>query len=274
MQLSPKDAVSVNDVLSDALQMCSDEDYRNGFTRGFYVSTIQRGLEELGFDTFFQLITEDIDLDGTDFATSFQLQVPCNMFNIREIYLFNGSCEQPQSIIQVYWKRLQNNGKGGSFYTAKRLQTGTTNGANNTSGNNVSVSDPFQPSSFINSNVYTANIENGIMMFSNNCKGYKWLRIVGNGMGSAIGDMPVIPRFFRTVLSDYVCEKYFRFQMSKDRAYQADWKTYDHKLNNPVNGTWVKAEKRVKRLDTWMKDTVNETAPLWASQGGWVNGGY
>lgn len=260
MDQSMQDAVSIQDILSRALVFCQDEDYRNGFTKGFYIALIQLALEELAFDTFYQVVTDDIDLSVTDFKTCFQMEVPANIFNIREIYFFNGSCAQPEGQVQVYWKRLFNNGKGGTNYTAK----------NNDMGG--SAIDPYYPLAYVGANVYYANIFNGLMMFSRNSTGFKYLRVVGNGAGTPIGDDPVIPKFFRTAITDYVCESYFRTQMTKDRAYAQDWRIYYDRLHNEKNGSWHIAEKRAKKLSTWKKDTIRETNPLWAANSNYFIG--
>ncbi len=254
MDISNLDCVSPEDILSLALVQCGDEQLRNGFTRGFYISLIQRGLEELAFDTFFDVVTEDVDMD----STCFQVDMPCNMFNVREVYLFNGTCS-PNSSVQVYWKRLFNNGSGGSNYTAARRDMGSNS------------DDPFFPTSFIPTNLYYANIYNGKIMFSSNCGGWAKVRLVGNGCGSAIGDQPVIPRFFRAVLADFVSECYFRVQMSKDRNYATDWKVYENRLYDPRKGSWKKAEDRVKMLSTWKRDTLRNTMSASYSGG---RGGY
>lgn len=262
MDESMQDAVSVNDVLSRALVFCQDEEYRNGFTKGFYIGLIQLGLEELAFDTFYQWITDDIELTNTDFSTSLQIEMPCNIFNPREIYLFNGDCDKPIGQVKVYWKRQFNNGKGGVNYTASRMDS------------NSGQSDPYMPPAFIGSNLYYANIYNGTMMFSRNCGTFQWLRIVGNGAGTPIGDQPVIPRFFRTALTHYIAEAYFRTKMVNDRAYSVDQQLYYNLLYNEKNGSWHKAEKRVKKLSTWKKDTIGEVAPLWAGGGSYFRGGW
>lgn len=260
MDQSMKDAVSIQDILSRALVFCNDTEYRNGFTKGFYIGLIQMGLEELAFDTFYDVITEDINLENTDFSTGFQIEMPCNMFNPREIYLFNGDCDKPIGQVQVYWKRLFNNGKGGKNYTAKSIDSG------------AGFSDPYYTPAFVDPNVYYANIYNGVMMFSNNCGAFKWLRIVGNGAGTPIGDDPVIPRFFRNALTHYVCESYFRAQMAKDRAYTTDQQLYYNLLHNERNGSWNVAEKRAKKLATWKKDTVALAKPLWDAGGSFYGG--
>jgi hypothetical protein len=248
MDISPKSHVSFEDVLSDSLVLCRDEDFRSGWTKGYYVSTIQRALQDLAFDTFYLEGDEWLQVD----QDCFQMDMPCNMFNPREFYLHNGTPECPTGIVQVYWKRLFNNGKGGTTYTAARRDDG------------VSQDDPYMPGSFIGENVYYANIQNGRIMLSRNCVGFTWLKIHGNIAGTAIGDSPVIPLYFRTVLSDFVCEKFYRYKTSQDRAFQSDWAMYNERLNGE-NGSWNKAEKRIKTLSTWKKDTVRQAVPLWDS---------
>lgn len=257
MDISRTDAVSPLDILSDALVLCGDEDYRNGWSKGYYISTIQRGLQELAFDTFFDEGDEWVQMD----ADCLQMPLPCNMFNPREIYLHNGTPECPTGIVKAYWKRQFNNGKGGTTYTASVRDDGN------------SQVDPFMPAAFPGTNLYYFNIEGGMMMFSRNCTGFSWVKIHGNKAGTAIGDSPVIPMFFRTVLSDYVCEKFYRYKTSKDRAFQADWAMYNDRLNGK-DGSWNKAEKRVKKLSTIKRDTMTELNPLWKMGSGRNGGGY
>jgi hypothetical protein len=256
MDISKNSDVSFEDILSDCLVLCGDEDYRSGWSKGFYISTIQRALQELSFDTFYLEGDEWVQVD----QDCLQMDMPCNMFNPREFYLHNGTPACPTGIVQVYWKRLFNNGKGGQSYTAKRRDDG------------VSQDDPYMPGSFVGSNLYYANIQNGKIMLSRNCTGFTWMKIHGNMAGTAIGDSPSIPLFFRTAISDYVCEKFFRYKTSQDRAFQTDWAMYNDMLNRE-NGSWDKAEKRIKTLSTWKKDTMRETVPLYDSSGGYRGGG-
>lgn len=244
--MEQSDVVDIDDFLSEILPLCDDERYRNGFTRGWYISGIQRCLDELGFETFFAYQTTDIDLN----KESLQLPVPCNMFNIREMYLFNGECT-PETYVIVYWKKQFNNGKGGDKYTAAR-----NNG-------NFNMIDPFYPQSFIGDNVYYANIQNGTIMLGANSRGYDKIRIVGNVAGSTIGNKFEVPRFFRQVIVDFVCERYFRAKIAKgDRTAISLQRLYDDNLYSfkpDKAGSWKTAKARIAEMSSWKKNSLQQS---------------
>lgn len=243
--------VSSNEILSDVLMITNDEELRQGLTRGYYKSQVQQALEELAFETFFDEITDDIKLDS-EFDTRLNFEMPKNAFNIRQIYLFNSDCCSPESSVIVHWKRQFNNNPGGTNYTGKRVD------------NNRAQRDPIYPTdtsdvTFPSSNLYWANIQNGLIMFSSNCSGFTNLRLIYNGTAGAIGDEPIIPRFLRQAVVDYATEKALRILKTKEpRKYRNAWLDVNAQLNDPRNGSWIKAERRVKSLDTWQRDSIKE----------------
>lgn len=242
MDITRKDAVSFGDILAEVLALCNDEDFRNGYTRGWHKSGVQKALEALAFDTFYDEITIDVDID----QDCLQVEIPDNMFNPRILYAFNGVCDL-NSAVKIYWKRTFNNKQGnGINYTADRRELSTN-------------LDPFMPPSFVPSNVYWANIQNGLIMLSSNTRGFEKLRIIGNGAGSPIGDDPIIPRFFRQAIVDYCCERFFRAVAAKgDRTAFAMQKLYSNALYDVRDGSWQKAKNRVSMLSTWKRDSLKE----------------
>jgi hypothetical protein len=155
----------------------------------------------------------------------------------------------------VYWKRLFNNTADGTGYTAQVKDDGS-NG-----------SDIYQP----NQRVYTHNMQgyygpkyyynvlNGLIMFSKECKGYEFVRIIYNGMGVENGDLPVIPRFFERAVVDYVEEKFYNAMKARDpRTYRPLWTDAYQKLNDFANGSWNKARKRIKAMDSKEKASMEE----------------
>ena len=131
------DKVSVNLVLADILSFVDDESTRShGFNRGYYISGIQKGVEELAYDTFFDVVTKDILLLEEN-KKNLAVEMPPNAFNIREMYLFNCTCKDsdtdedsphgccsPANSVIVHWKRLYNNRGKGPDYTALRQDRG------------------------------------------------------------------------------------------------------------------------------------------------------
>ena len=79
----------------------------HGFNRGYYVSGIQKALEALALETYFDVRTEDKTFPKEKLAT----EIPKGAFNIREIYIYNGELCKPKSFAIVQWKRLYNNKK-------------------------------------------------------------------------------------------------------------------------------------------------------------------
>jgi hypothetical protein len=107
--MNSNDFVSVNHILAEVSMTLDDAEYRKGFSIGWYTSRIQDALQELAFDTFFDTVTIDKDMP----KKTLSLELPKNVFNIREIYLYNGSCCSPSTSQVVWYKRLyNNNGKG------------------------------------------------------------------------------------------------------------------------------------------------------------------
>jgi hypothetical protein len=248
--MTSNDYVSIEHLLAEVTATINDTDYKKGFPKGWYISRIQDAMQELSFDTFWLKIQQDVE-----FPDSCQIEMPKNTFNIREIYMYNGSLCNPQKTQMVYWKRLFNNTADGNGYTAQVKDDGS-NG-----------SDIYQP----NQRVYTHNMQgyygpkyyynvlNGLVMFSKECKGFPFVRIIYNGMGVENGELPVIPRFFERAVVDYVEEKFYNAMKARDpRTYRPLWTDAYQKLNDFANGSWNKARKRIKAMDSKEKASMEE----------------
>lgn len=245
------DFVSTNEILSDVLLIVGDEKLDKGITKGWYISQIQQALEELSFDTFFDKKTLDLDVNDT-----LSIRLPDNCFNIREIYLHNGVCGGKDTVI-VHHKRLFNNKPNGKGYSALRKDD-TTNStdpfySSNTYEDRVTLND--------SSNIHYYSVQNGIVMLSNNCSNYTKIRIVCNGMGGGIGDEPVIPRFFRQAVKDYVVYKTWEVKKSADRLASVNWRD----SNAILQDSWRKARIRVTSMDSKQKESLRT---YW-SRGNW-----
>ena len=240
------DYVSFKHIMAEVTKTVNDENFRNGFSQGWYISRIQDGLQELAFDTFFQVLTGDYDFPTETLA----MEMPKNCFNIREIYLYNGGCCTPESSVVVYWKRLYNNNGKGVNYTARVKLDGQGNGL-----------DPFQPT-FLNGeipvtrdNLYYANVQNGMIMFGSNGKAFSKVRLVYNGMGGEIGDEPIIPRFFERALVDFVKVAFYDAKKSRDsRTFRVLWMD----AKGDLAESWRKAEKRIKMMSSWELENLSE----------------
>ena len=238
------DFIHHNILLSDILLGVDDVSLRKGLSRGWYISTIQRGLEELALDSFFELLTIDLPFP----KKTLEMDIPKNCFNIRYIYLWNGTCCSPQTSQTVWWKRNYNNkGGDGRGYTAEKKDTGQT------------TIDPYIPSYFPTEQTYYANIQAGKIMFSSSSVAFEKVRIIANGMGGDIGDEPNIPRFFREAIIDFVRCKFYEIMMGREpRIYRVLYEECERKLNNLQNGSWKKAKMRISASSSFERKSINE----------------
>lgn len=249
--MNSNDFVTVDHILAEVLVSVNDKDLRRGFAQGWYVSRIQDALQELSYDTFFDEHTIDLDVPKDTLA----MPMPKNAFNIREIHLYNGDCCSPTTSQVVHWKRLYNNGGDGEGYTARVKDLGEGGD-----------SDPFLPDHF-NSNSsyyylgtkYFANVQNGTLMFSSDCRNFSKVRLVVNGMGGAIGDLPIIPRFFERFINDYVEERFYNAMKGREpRKYRGLHRDAKEAMLDPRDGSAKKARMRISQMDTWEKDSLEE----------------
>ena len=248
--MTANDFVSIDHILADVTSTVNDMDFKKGFSKGWYTSRIQDAMQELSFDTFWLKIQQDVEM-----PENCQLKMPKNVFNVREIYLYSGEICNPLNSQVVYWKRLFNNTSNGEGYTAKVKDDGSNSG------------DIFQPnqSRYTRSNngfwgpKYYYNVMNGLLMFSSECNSFPYVRIVYNGMGVENGDMPVIPRFFERAVVDYVEERFYNAMKSRDpRKYRGLWNDAFGRLNDLRGGSWNKAKKRIKAMDSQEKESMEE----------------
>ncbi len=265
--MDTSDKVSVNLLLADILSFVNDESTReHGFNKGYYISGIQKAVEELAYDNFFDVQTTDILLKEEN-KKNLAVMMPTNCFNIREMYLFNCTCKDtdinetsahgccsPSNSVIVHWKRLYNNAGKGAGHTAKRVERGRD------------TRDPFFNSdgdvstlSSVPNNLHYGNVQNGMIMLSINARGFSHLRLVYNGVGGNIGDEPVIPRFLRTAVVDYVVERTLRTLTARDPGrWRLLWGDTFARLTDEKKGSWITAERRIKAMDTWKRDEMRE----------------
>lgn len=234
-----------DDILFMVLPRVNDIEFVR-YPKGFYISLIQKALEELGMDTFFDERNESFDFP----VENLTLKLPAGCFNVRNIYLFNGDSCNIASSIKVWWKR--NYFTKGNGYTA------------NDKYNNYS--DPFYGShggtafrgnkDFIRANAqdnakYFYNIQMGNLMFSSHCRGVaNKVMIHFNGTGCDLGSVPFIPVFLRTAVEDYVTVRALEGMVAKDRAWKDLLLFYNNKMTQPYEGSWDKAEQRIKSMNT------------------------
>lgn len=259
--------IKPEEIISMAAISVDDKEYKTlGY--GFFLSLIQQAFEELAIDTFFQELRHDENV-----PENLVMSLPEGCFNVKNIYIYQGSICDINNSRKVYWKRNYYTHDGHGFL------------ANDKGGSNNL--DPFYASRFprnnrannetrrqneVTSNVLFYNIQMGNLMLSSSCLGAgNKVHIHYNGTGCAIGDAPIIPVFLRTAMVDYVTEAALRMKIASEadpRRWQALWTMYEKRLRDPYEGSWAKAEYRVKTMNQSQRDELNE----YLSHGGWGTG--
>jgi len=185
--------------------------------------------------------------------------MPKKMFNIKELYLFKpgGDCAKLDGAIRVHWKREFNNTRSGEGkFTATRMNDG---GNDSFTGKQAGINDSTKMD-----NICVGNIQNGTVMISTGYEDYVHMRFVYTGIPSGdIREEPVIPRFFRNVIPDWVSHKFFRSLLSdtrEGRKYKTSYEAADLALygDSRRDGTYEKARQRVLRMDSWEKKSLSE----------------
>ena len=73
------------------------------------------------------------------------------------------------------------------------------------------------------------------------------------------GNMPIIPRFFERAVVDYVKVKFYEAMKARDpRMYRPLWSDAKQDLENLTTGSWNKARKRIKSMDSREKASMEE----------------
>ncbi len=252
MNSSKENYVSVNEILADVLVSVDDEAFKD-HSKGFYVSQVQQALQELSFDTYFDERTEDFDV-----PSNLRLEMPKGAFNIKQIYLFNGTkCNIAKSQI-VYHKR--NYFTGGVGYVAKDKWNNRDPFYDSRSFHGRNRRAVGDSDSAIN-DLYFYNIQNGMMMFSSSISRFEKIMVVYNGISTDIGEVPIIPTFFREAVKSWVLDVAYKIKMARAVAdlgkWQALWSMNNNLLRKPFTGYWDLALYRAKNIDSKEREDIN-----------------
>lgn len=260
--MTGNDFVSAHEIAADAAQQIADEGFKKArFT--FYLSVIHRAVEELALDTFYKVVTKDIF--NWNECGDMKFEIPANLFNIKEIYLFNSNCGKNEgcdcSVNEdgtkccwtgykiVHWKRLFNRFGSTGLKTSKI-------GAGHYDYVNAIRVIPY-------CGIVYAGLQDGVLALSDNAKGFANMRIVANGFASSNSELPVIPRMARQAIVDKCKERVLYRLKHKDPTQRQNWIDAFNDLNygaktasNP--GSWVLVRRRLGALDGWAKAALNE----------------
>lgn len=235
-------------IIRNVSQTVGDPEFKSGLTRGWYITQLANCLDEVGYDMPFKPKWIDLEIGpGKDIdPTILQFQVPKQIWNIDQIYVWNGECCSPNCSQAVYWKRQYHNGRGGPGYTATRKDS--TNGDNSI--------DPFLPMwefytiDVLPSNVYWFNVQNGVLMVSPSCGSWQKLRIVYYGTYGDVGSAPIIPRYFGKLMEDWNKWKWLDSAAIRNpgKGYQGLALNAKDEVYNMRTGSWWSVMDRVSRM--------------------------
>jgi len=253
--------VSSDEILAEILVTCDDTGLSSGVTKGWYYSRIRDSLKRLGYETFFLKVTVDIKNWFLDHEPKGKRSVwlPENVFNIREIYLWSGECCEMSNARRVHWKSLYNNeGAADGMYTSARaehMERDEFYGKDSVVTSAVSAGT-------VSSSVAFANIQNGLLMIESDGASFPHLRLMCNGIPSGnIATKKIVPDQFKDAVHDSLCERFFRSKLVKEpRQYKTAYEATLLALNGDGRnaGSWLKAERFVKSLDTWQRRGLKE----------------
>lgn len=246
MDISSENYVSIDVILADVLKVVSDGSFKLN-SKGWYTSQIQQSLEELSFDTFFNERSEVLDIPD-----NLRVMMPKGAFNIRGVYLVKGDKCRIDDSVNVWYKPNFENSLSGNGYTARDRWN--------------NKHDPFYKGRTGNSpnNLFYYGMQNGLLMLSESCSSYSKIRLVYNGISTDIGEAPIIPQYFRQAVKDWVTVKALEIKLAdvvgtNEYSHWAGMlNRYDNSLSHPYEGSWVKAERRAKTLNTKERKDIKE----------------
>lgn len=248
MNFSPADFVTVNEILADVLKIVGDTDFKKN-SPGWYTSQVRQALQELSYDTFFDEHNKSFPV-----PENLRLEMPKGSFNLKQVYLFNGTDCDIRNAQVVYHKRNFINDNSGSGYVARDRWE--------------NENDPFHKRRIRNQaqpdHLHYFGVQNGLIMLSPSCSSFDKVLLVYNGVSTDIKEVPVVPNYLRQAVKGWVAVEAISVIMASKIGTQeyTHWfslhNLHDGKLNHPYEGDWVKAERRVSALDNKHRQDMKE----------------
>lgn len=257
-------------IIFNASVNAGDKNYI-AFPKGFYMSLIQDAFEELNMTSFFAEERADFDFPQHNLT----LPLPKGCINVMNVYVYSGHECNPNNSRKIWWKRNYFT-KGGPGYIAN------DKGRNDrdpfmSSHSTISGSDKslirYDNANSVNETLYY-NIQMGNVMFSSSCKsaGNK-VHIHYRGVGGDVTEAPIIPRYYKQAIEDYVTEAVLRARMANEpsnvRNLQGLWGIYEKRLNKEgMFGSWFSAVQMVRDMNTSQYNELSEYLGKMASSKG------
>jgi hypothetical protein len=251
MNISPDNFCSIDEIKSEIIVNVNDENERL-LSPGFYTRQVKKALEELSFDTYFNVVYIDLPL-----PTTLTMPIPKNMWNINDIFIWkHGSVDCEQSTCddcsipgmeRIFYKRhFISKGKGYG-YTAR----------NHENGSDLYIRNAGQAT-----NLKWYNVVQGVIMYSETCSPYDRVRIVANGlMAGDINASKIVPLFVRDAVTLWATERAAFALKGRDPKYRVIWMDARTELYTPSSrqsgNVWDSAQYRLKHRDQKERDDWN-----------------
>ena len=261
MNFSPVDYLTLENILADATLRTGDEGMRM-LNKGFYMRQAKRALDELNFETFFDLRYEDLVI-----PKSLRIPIPSGAWNIKDMFIWNGSVMATDNVIDNQSLPSPQDITCCKISSSARVyhkDNFLTNGHNKgyTAWNKKGQLDYFACGYTFDDSTYYYNVQNGIIMLSDHCTGFPYTRIIYNGTASDIDKTKMIPPFIRQAIVLYVAKEAFAVLKQRDKAYRVDWADTNSELYVPKsrgsNSVWDDAAYRLKRIDSKHRKDLGE----------------
>lgn len=243
--------IPASEIVAEVAKRCGDKALRNMSSRG-YLMYVQYGLNELGFDTYFDKFPVELAIPETGIV-----EFPKGGFNISEMYGFNGDQCTITNRTPIYWKRNFIRKKTGSVSRSIEGQ-----------------SDAFHPEHVGPNELYFYNVIDGEIHLSGKCAEFEKLFIVQHGTGGDMLEEPIIPMMFRQALIDYASVQVLTLMAPGNPVKYGQLLSFNERLLNGrdsrgLTGTWAKAKQRIASMDAKEQKDLHEYL---ATRAGWSEG--
>ena len=228
--------VSPDEIFSEVTMMIGDEPAKE-LSYGFYMGSMQKALSELAFDTYFDQRAWSTPI------TDLTLEMPNGLWNIEQVFVFNGDDCSASNMANVYQARGFTRYAKGTFKEQRGI-----------------MRDPLMESTTYHAgSLLFYNTLSPYIMLSDACAGYQNLMLRYRGMGCVIGEAPIIPAYLRQAVTDYCVFTALKVLKARGIAVAAgllqDVKRDLYAGNGPMDpGSWLAAKRRVQTVDIKAKN--------------------
>lgn len=239
MDQNPNNYLALSEILADVLVHINDEASAM-LTPGYVRAQVKNGLDALGFEIPFIEVTNDYPI-----PSDLKIDMPAGVYNLNAITLYTGTPDSVGYCENCYWR------KG---VKTRGANTGVTAGLNE-----YNVTDPFCRVTLDYSTKYYFSVQNGILILSDDCQNFDYVRLTYNGIPSgSLDEVKMIPPEAREALILYAVEKCAASLKLRDNRYRTVQLDAAAQLDRyGLNGAWHNAKMLLLQLDQKkLKDTI------------------